>query len=178
MTDRPKNLPLENDPLYGPAVREAARINKPGGIGRDEPNADVNVMSIAIERMANDLFIMRKNSTFDREAAIARLRSWGHSDAYARDWVMGETIVIPLGPVEETSPGVKASVGAICLYPHEDAGPGYWGLMDYGHVNRVYESLAKCIDGAHEFIKLITPYLRKMGEYGGSRKQPKKNADR
>lgn len=164
MTD--KTPALCDDPVYGHAVREAARVNKLGGLTKNEKVIDVNAICIAIDRMANEIVKLRNTSAapileFTRDMAIQRLKLWGHIDATKRTWSMGETIVVPLGPPMTHENGIKSYAGCIYIYPEDDRDRlSRWGITDCGNMNRFYDSLAKAIDGAHEYIEFITPYIR------------------
>jgi hypothetical protein len=85
----------------------------------------------------------------DRKQAIAWLRSMGR-DAKARDWGLGETIVVPFGE-PALAQGIPIYPGAIYLYPTDS---GAWNLRDFG-VNEEetsYESLELAVHGAHEYV--------------------------
>jgi hypothetical protein len=92
--------------------------------------------------------------TVNREHAIAWLRSVGRN-ASARDWNMGETIVVFFGEPTTTTDGIVSYPGAVHLCP---AAEGSWQLFDFSRrdpVVRDYASLELAVIGAHEYIAAI-----------------------
>jgi hypothetical protein len=84
-----------------------------------------------------------------RDEAIAWLRSVGRN-ASARDWSMGETILITVG--EPTIfDGITVYPGAVYLYP---VAAGRWNLLDCGLPNpaEAYEDLESAVCGAHQYV--------------------------
>ena len=83
-----------------------------------------------------------------RDEAIARLRSMGRN-ASARDWALGETIVITIG--EPSNDELQVYPGAVYLAP---AGDGTWKLIDFGLPNSEtsYDDLESAIHGAYEHV--------------------------
>src|SRR5262245_14630933 len=83
-----------------------------------------------------------------RDEAIARLRSMGRN-ASARDWALGETIVVTIR--EPSKDFSQVYSGAVYLYPDKD---GTWKLIDFGRLNTEegYDDLESAIHGAHEYI--------------------------
>ena len=90
-----------------------------------------------------------------RDEAIAWLRSVGRN-ASARDWAMGETILITVGG-PRTVDGITVYPGAIYLYPLEGGG---WNLLDCDLPDpaETYDDLESAVHGAHEYVARKTAY--------------------
>ena len=82
-----------------------------------------------------------------REGAIAWLRSVGRN---ARDWGMGETILITVGE-PTTVDGITVYPGAVYLCP---IAGGAWKLLDCDPAGRAetYEDLESAARGAHQYV--------------------------
>jgi hypothetical protein len=86
-----------------------------------------------------------------REEAIAWLRSMGRN-ASARDWVLGETILITVGE-PTTADGITVYPGVVYLYP---IASGAWNLLDCDpnlpNPAETYDNLEVAARGAHEYV--------------------------
>lgn len=63
--------PLLDDPVYGRALEEAARVNRIGGLRHEDRPVDVNVITIAIARMADEIGKARTSAAVPVELAEA-----------------------------------------------------------------------------------------------------------
>jgi hypothetical protein len=93
----------------------------------------------------------------DREQAIAWLRSVGRI-AHARDWVMGETIQLPVGEPEGTG-DIQVYPGLLYLYPTPSGG---WNLWNTGGPDPTAEfpDLETAVAAAHEYAVQMERALR------------------
>lgn len=71
--------PLLDDPMYGPALHEAARVNRLAGLGHGEPPVNVDIITIALARMADEIVKTRKNQGIPPELAEGL-------DEYGKHW--------------------------------------------------------------------------------------------
>ena len=71
--------PLLDDPVYGLALSEASRVNRIGGLKYGEPLVDINVLTIALARMADEITKARKNQGIPPELADGL-------DEYGKHW--------------------------------------------------------------------------------------------
>lgn len=84
----------------------------------------------------------------NRKKAIAWLRSVGRN-ASARDWALGETILITVGDAK-TANGIAVYLGVVYLYPDDDK----WHLLDCDRPDPAesYEDLASAMLGVHDYV--------------------------
>jgi len=84
-----------------------------------------------------------------REQAIAWLRSVGRN-ASARDWGMGETILITVGE-PTTVDGILVYPSVVYLYP---VAGGAWALLDCDLPDpaETYEDLKSAARGVHDYL--------------------------
>src|SRR5262249_4203217 len=77
-------------------------------------------------RARSELVLSGRDETVDREEAIEWLRSRG-VNASKRDWALGASIVIPVGPPSQESSDITVYRGLFYLYPGTD---GSWELLN------------------------------------------------
>jgi len=92
----------------------------------------------------------------NRAQAVAWLRSVG-CNAEARDWAMGQTIMITIGKPQVVK-DIAIYAGIVYLYPFKAGG---WNLLDYSQRGAEvhYDDLESAVRGAHEYVARIEAAL-------------------
>ena len=106
--------------------------------------------------------------------AIKYLNQHGYR-AKERDWVLGQTIVVPIGQQEETQIGNQALIaaeGMLCIYPSGDK----WAINDFNNMgeeeDKIYESLQDAVMNAENIASNYSTIQAKRHEL---RKERTKN---
>lgn len=99
-----------------------------------------------------------------RDEAVVFLKNHGHK-ASPRDWILGKTIQVMMGEPLDWFGDVQGYAGICVICPVDYAGDGNgdapWFISDHSSIHREYPNLKEAVEGAHEFITFITPYLRR-----------------